>query len=58
MLAGATVFDASAAAPIEDAVVVVRGNTIVDIGPADRVPVPEDSTVHDVRGKWIMPCPD
>jgi len=55
VLAGATVFNASGADPVQDAVVLIRGNTIVDIGPADRVPVPEGSKVHDVRGKWIMP---
>ena len=55
VLAGATVFDASGAGPVKNAVVVIRGDTIVDIGPGDRVPVPAGSTVHDVRGKWIVP---
>jgi len=55
VLAGATVFDASGAGPVQNAVVVICGDTIVDIGPADRVPVPAGSTVHDVRGKWIVP---
>jgi len=55
VLAGATVFDASGAGPIQDALVVIRGDTLVDIGPADRVPVPPGSTVYDVHGKWILP---
>jgi len=55
VLAGATVFDASNTGPIQNAVVVIQGDTIIDIGPADRVPVPAGSTVHDVRGKWIIP---
>jgi len=55
VLAGATVFDASGAGPIQDAVVVIRGDTIVDIGPAVRIPVPAGSTVHNVHGKWIIP---
>jgi imidazolonepropionase-like amidohydrolase len=55
VLAGATVFDASGAEPLRDAVVVIRGDTILAVGPADEVPVPAGSTVQDVRGKWIMP---
>ena len=41
-------------APIENGVLVVRGTTIVRVGPAGTA-VPAGATVHDVAGKVIMP---
>lgn len=40
---------------LEDAVVLVRGNRIVAVGPAKAVPVPDGARVVDCRGKTLMP---
>ncbi len=55
VLAGATVFDGDGGQSIPNAVVVLRDDRIVDIGPADRVSIPAGSAVTDVDGKWIIP---
>jgi imidazolonepropionase-like amidohydrolase len=55
VLAGATLFDGSGAHPLPDAVVIVRDDRIVDVGPARRVSFPAGSVVTDLRGKWIIP---
>lgn len=40
---------------IENGTVVVKGNRIVAVGPADKVQVPSGAKVVDVRGKTLMP---
>lgn len=40
---------------IEDGVVVVKGNRIVAVGEREKVRVPRDAKVVDVRGKTLMP---
>jgi imidazolonepropionase-like amidohydrolase len=54
-LVGGTVVRPAASPPAEDATVVLRGDTIVAVGPASRVDVPRDATVIDVNGQWIVP---
>jgi len=44
-----------AGAPIDDGVVVVRGDKIEAVGPAAAVRVPPDAEVRDVSGKTVMP---
>ncbi|MCG8457545.1 MAG: amidohydrolase family protein, partial [Holophagales bacterium] len=41
--------------PIADGVLVVDGGSIVAVGPAAEVEVPDGATTHDVAGKVIMP---
>ncbi|MFD1719663.1 amidohydrolase family protein [Georgenia deserti] len=52
---GATVIDATGAPPRPDQTVVVVDRTIVTVGPAAQVPVPDDAVVHDVGGKYVIP---
>ncbi len=52
---GATVFDGTGADPIEDAVVIVIGDRILEIGPREAVSVPEYLRMVDVSGTWIVP---
>ena len=55
VIRGGTVIDSTGQTPIEDAVIVVEGERIREIGTADRVSVPEDAEVIDAAGKWIVP---
>jgi len=54
-ITGATLVDGTGAAPVRDAVVVVRGGRIVAAGPRARVAVPAGARVMDARGKYIIP---
>lgn len=40
---------------LRDAVVVVQGDSILSVGPADSIRVPANARVIDVEGKWIVP---
>jgi imidazolonepropionase-like amidohydrolase len=54
-LVGATVFDATGAPPIADAVVVVDGDRIAAVGPRDQVTIPDDAEIIDVSGRFVVP---
>src|SRR5688572_26516655 len=51
---GATLVNPGAA-PVSDAVVVVRDGRILEAGPASRVQVPAGARVIDAKGRWIIP---
>ncbi len=55
VISGATVIDGTGAAPLVDAMIVVRDERIVMIGPADEIPVPDGAEIVDATGKWIIP---
>ena len=50
-----TLFDGIAQAPIHDAVIVVDGNRIVAVGPADRTPAPPGADTLDLANRFVMP---
>lgn len=54
-LTGATLVDGTGAAPVRDAVVVMRDGRIDCAGPALECPVPADAHAVDATGKWIIP---
>lgn len=54
-LVGATLIDGTAAAPLNNSVVVIKDDTIDAVGPKDRIQIPEDADIIDVSGKWILP---
>ena len=54
-IAGATLIDGTGAPPVEDAVVIVRGERIERAGPRSQVPVPEGGEVIDAAGKFLIP---
>ena len=54
-LLGATLIDGTGAAPVADAVVVVRDGRIECAGSPDRCRVPGDAERVDLAGKWIIP---
>jgi len=55
VFAGARLIDGTAAAPIENAVLVVRDGKIEAVGPAGRVAVPKGATRVDLAGKTVIP---
>lgn len=40
---------------IKNAVVVIQGNRIAEVGPASSVPIPKDAQVIDCAGKYLIP---
>ena len=54
-IVGAALIDGTGAPPVEDSIVVVRGERIVASGPRAAVPIPEGATVLDAAGKFLMP---
>jgi imidazolonepropionase-like amidohydrolase len=52
---GATVVEGTGAPPLRDAIVVVRGERIVDVGPRSRVALPKGLRIVDGRGRWLIP---
>jgi imidazolonepropionase-like amidohydrolase len=54
-LIGARLIDGSGQAPLENAALVIQGETITAIGPADSVNFPKDAAVIDCHGQTIIP---
>ncbi len=54
-IVGATLIDGRGGAPIEDAVVVVRGERIVAAGKRASVRLPNNAEVIDARGQTLLP---
>ncbi|WP_279600168.1 amidohydrolase family protein [Methylobacterium sp. J-077] len=52
---GARLIDGTAAQPIEDGVLVIKGDRIVAAGPRTAVAVPPGAEIHDQRGRTILP---
>jgi imidazolonepropionase-like amidohydrolase len=55
VLEGGRLIDGTGAAPIEDAVVVVRDDRIWAVGRRGQIPVPEGATVIQTGGRTILP---
>jgi imidazolonepropionase-like amidohydrolase len=54
-IAGATLIDATGAAPLPDAVVIVRDTRIAAVGPRATTPVPAGMRTIDGRGQTLLP---
>jgi imidazolonepropionase-like amidohydrolase len=54
VLAGARIFDGTGA-PASDGTVLVRGERIAAVGPAEHIALPDDARVIDLSGHWIIP---
>jgi imidazolonepropionase-like amidohydrolase len=52
---GITLIDGTGAAPVPNAVLVVRGQRIVSAGPAAATRIPEGATRTDMSGRVVMP---
>ena len=55
VIEGATVIDSVSETPLEDAVIVIEGDTIRSIGRRGSVEVPANARTVDASGKTIMP---
>ncbi|TQF11223.1 amidohydrolase family protein [Myxococcus llanfairpwllgwyngyllgogerychwyrndrobwllllantysiliogogogochensis] len=55
VLKGARLIDGEGGPPIEDATLVIEGETIRAVGPSSDVAVPDSAQVIDVRGKSVLP---
>src|SRR5579883_1407770 len=54
-IAGATLIDATGAAPVQDSVVIVHDGKIEAAGPRDKVAIPRGVPVLDAHGKTLLP---
>ncbi len=54
-LTQAVIIDGNGGAPIEHGTLVVRGEKIEAIGPAESVPIPANAELRDLDGKVVMP---
>ncbi len=54
-LTGAILIDGTGKKPLEQAIVLVEGSRIATVGTAQTVAVPEDATVIDAAGRYLLP---
>lgn len=54
-IVGASVVNLDGGAPIENAVVIVDGEKVTAVGPADTTPVPSEASRIDATGTWLIP---
>jgi len=54
-LTGATLVDGTGAPAVTDSVVLVRGGKIIAAGPRNKIAIPKDAKVIDLRGKTVVP---
>ncbi len=52
---GGTLIDGNGGEPLRDAVVLISGTRIVEVGRRGAITVPPDATVIDARGKYVTP---
>ena len=55
IITGATLINPTAAAPVVDAVIVISGSRITQVGTAASVKPPAGAEVIDARGKFVIP---
>ncbi len=54
-LVGGTLIDGTGAAPLPNAVILIQGRRIKEVGPVARIKIPSEATKIDVTGKFILP---
>jgi adenine deaminase len=55
VLIGAGLIDGAQRPPVENAVLVIEGDKLTNVGPADSVKYPGDAQVIDCHGQTIIP---
>ena len=54
-ITGGTLIDGNGGRPLDNAIVLVRGERIVAVGPAGAVDIPADAKRYDAAGKYVLP---
>jgi imidazolonepropionase-like amidohydrolase len=54
-ITGATLFDGTGAAPLPDAVLLVRSGHVAAAGPRHTVIIPDGATIVDAAKQWLIP---
>ena len=54
-LVGGRLIDGTGADPVENATILIDGEKIGQVGPADQVEIPAEAEIVDVAGKTVMP---
>jgi imidazolonepropionase-like amidohydrolase len=54
-ITGGTLIDGTGAQPLTDQTIIINGDVIVSVGPSASTTIPENATVIDAEGKWILP---
>jgi predicted amidohydrolase YtcJ len=55
VFAGGTLIDGTGALPIPNSAIIVNRSKIVDVGPCEKVKIPKDAEILDVKGKTVIP---
>ncbi|HKZ76895.1 MAG TPA: amidohydrolase family protein [Pyrinomonadaceae bacterium] len=55
VLVGGIVIDGTGAAPIKDAVILIKGNRIVSVGTKGKIKYSKSARVIDTAGKYVLP---
>jgi imidazolonepropionase-like amidohydrolase len=55
VITGATVIDATRRAPLKDAVIIIKGTRISQVGPRSGTKIPRGARLIDARGKYVIP---
>lgn len=54
-LKGATLIDGTGSPPLQNAVLIFRGNKIAEVGTGNDMKIPEDAMIFDVADRYIIP---
>ncbi len=55
ILQNATIIDGTGNPPIDNGVIVIKGNQISQVGINSELELPKDAEIINVKGKWIIP---
>ncbi len=58
VIVGATLVDGGGKAPLADAIVVLRGARIAEVGDRAHTAIPKGATLVDGRKAWVAPAPE
>ena len=57
VIVGATLVDGGGKAPLADAIVVLKGERIAEVGDRAHTAIPKGATLVDGRKAWVAPAP-
>lgn len=54
-LVGGTLIDGTGSRPMTNSLILIKGEKIEAVGPADKLTIPKEAEEIDASGKWILP---